>query len=156
GSRLRQAEHRLSRDRLLFWGVRGNSDTLTRNAHLDLARGGVREGLTAIHNLAELLRSRRVAARALASAVHDVRDGAHHIATALSDLERAALAPLAAEGVFAATISGLFVDARARVAELAGVLDRLGTASFDARRRLTLEQALRPVAAVVEAALVVV
>jgi hypothetical protein len=124
--------------------------------HLDLARGGVREGLTAIHNLAQLLRSRRVAARALAVAVSEVREASGHVLLALSDLERAALEPLVAEPAFATAIAGLFSDTRARASELAGVLARAAAKPFDARRRLALEQALRPIAEVIETALVVV
>ncbi|HEY4116924.1 MAG TPA: hypothetical protein VGM56_03660, partial [Byssovorax sp.] len=106
---------------------------------LSLLRGGVRDGVAAIENLANVLASRRVGPKVIARALPEVRGGCVALGGSFDRL-RAELRVLLADdpaGVDAA--DEMLGRAAARVVELAAELERLESLPLDARQRLALD-----------------
>lgn len=113
---------------------------------IDVARGAIREGVAAIHNLGQLLRSPRVGPRPLARAIPEVREGCEALRGALDDLRTALGARLGAETDLA-QLAGAALDLAARRVEgLALALEGNEKRPVEARRRLAVEGEVRKVA----------
>jgi hypothetical protein len=115
------------------------------------ARGAARDGVAALHNLSNLLRSLRVGAKPLGRALVDVRDGCAGMHGAFEALERevAARQPAAA----APSAAPHFAAAIAAIDELAAALERTDPAAVDARTRLSIEVVVRRIIGELDGAL---
>ncbi len=112
---------------------------------ISAARGGVRDGIAAIQNLAQLLRSPRVGARALARAVPEVREGAAALRDAAQALDQAIAGAAGSEPATARAAHSVlgFAAERARALEAALEVGR----RIDVRRRLGLDAEVNAAAA---------
>jgi hypothetical protein len=99
------------------------------------AHGIVRDGLTAIRNLENLLRSPRVGSRPLLSVIPDLRELCEPVKTAVGSLLARLPDGSAGEGAGGA----LFAFVVQSLDELARALDRGALAPLDAKARLSLE-----------------
>lgn len=107
------------------------------------ARGAVREGVTAIENLAQLLRSRTVGPRQLGHALPEMRLGCVHLAEAIAEVKRAMTNYLASDPAGLAAFLGMLGHASARVDELGAAIRAKEPTPLDARERLALESIVR-------------
>ena len=112
-------------------------------AALTLARGAVREGVTAIENLAQLLRSRTVGPRQLGHALPEMRLGCASLATAIAELKEAMAEHLGSDPAGLASFLGMLTHASVRVDELGAAIRNKESTPLDARERLALEAIVR-------------
>jgi hypothetical protein len=107
------------------------------------ARGAVREGVTAIENLAQLLRSRMVGPRQLGHALPEMRLGCVSLAQAIAELKVAMTGYLASDPAGLAAFLGMLTHASVRVDELGAAIRSKEPTPMDARERLALESIVR-------------
>ena len=112
-----------------------------RDPDVAAARGAARDGVGALHNLANLLRSLRVGAKPLARAIVDVRDGCGTLRAAFVSL-RAVVAGRQPPSTRAAA-EVLFDGAVEAIDALSGALGRADANAIDARARLSVEVVVR-------------
>lgn len=116
-----------------------------RDPDVAVARGAARDGVGALHNLANLLRSLRVGAKPLARAIVDVRESGGALRAAFASL-RAVVSSRQPPSTVAAS-AALFDGALAAIDGLAGALERTDPNAIDARARLSIEAVVRRAAA---------
>ena len=117
------------------------------------ARGAVREGVTAIENLAQLLRSRTVGPRQLGHALPEMRLGCVHLAEAIAEVKRAMTNYLASDPAGLAAFLGMLSHASVRVDELGVAIRAKEPTPLDARERLALESVVRRIGGELDAML---
>ncbi|MFO0758472.1 MAG: hypothetical protein U0359_18410 [Byssovorax sp.] len=103
----------------------------------------MREGVTAIENLAQLLRSRNVGPRQLGHALPEMRLGCASLATAIVELKTAMDDYLAGDAEGRRAFLGMLEHASLRVDELGAAIKSKEPTQLDARERLALEAVVR-------------
>jgi hypothetical protein len=112
-------------------------------SELSTLRGAVRDGVSAIENLANVLASRRVGPKVIARALPEVSAGCSALRSDLRHLRAELPSLLAAQPDGIAGADEMLERADHRVADLAGELARKEASSMDARDRLALEAIVR-------------
>jgi hypothetical protein len=110
-----------------------------------VARGGVRDGIAAIQNLAHLLRSARVGPRSIARAVPEVRAGCAGLRRAMVALEEAIAAEVGVDRETVLGASTVLAFAAQRATEVEELLDVQGR--LETKHRLHLDAAVGVAAA---------
>jgi hypothetical protein len=113
---------------------------------LAAARGKVRDGVSAVENLDQLLGSRRVGPRQLPHAILGVQEGCGHLQEALVELEAAMTTHLGGDAEGIAAVASILAHAADRVRELVDTLMGREKAVIDARERLRLEAIVHRIA----------
>ncbi len=113
---------------------------------LTIARGDVRDGVAAIEGFLQVLASRRVGPRVIASALPAVASGCAPLRAALTSLGGALEDELSADPEGIAAVHALLGRASDRVRELEEALASRGKPTLEARERLALEAQVRQVA----------
>ena len=113
---------------------------------LAAARGKVRDGVSAVENLDQLLGSRRVGPRQLPHAILGVQEGCVHLQEALVELEAAMATHLRGDVEGVASVASILAHAADRVRELVDTLLGREKAVIDARERLRLEAIVHRIA----------
>jgi hypothetical protein len=126
---------------------------LITRGDIEVARGAVREGVAAIQNLGQLLRSPRVGLRPLARALPEMREGCEALAAALSDFERAVAACFGEDDELSVATRQMLAPMVASIAMFSGSLEGREKRPLEARRRLAIETELRKLAPELEAVL---
>jgi hypothetical protein len=117
--------------------------TVQESAGIHAARGSVRDGLAALQNFENLLRSPRIGLRSLGRMVGELRASCLPISTALGVL----IDELAMRQPSAEVLSQLSAFAQASVHDLDGALVRANQREFGAKARLQLEADVRRISA---------
>jgi hypothetical protein len=110
------------------------------------ARGGILDGLAALQGVVDLLRSRRIGAKALTRALPDVGEGLAAVESAIEDLFTAITPPFVASAAVVGQATAVLAALRAPLVE---------RGPLDARRRITLEASLLGARRELEAVLLV-
>jgi hypothetical protein len=113
---------------------------------LAAARGKVRDGVSAVENLDQLLGSRRVGPRQLPHAILGVQEGCVHLQEALVELEAEMAKHLRGDAEGIASVASIIAHAEGRVRELVDTLLGREKATIDARERLRLEAIVHRIA----------
>ena len=113
---------------------------------LAAARGEVRDGISAVENLDQLLGSRRVGPRQLPHAILGVQEGCSGLVSALAKLEAQMALHLAGDDEGIASVASILAHASGLVSELAATLEGREKAAIDARERLRLEAIVHRIA----------
>ena len=113
---------------------------------LAAARGKVRDGVSAVENLDQLLGSRRVGPRQLPHAILGVQEGCVHLQEALVELEAEMAKHLRGDAEGLASVASIIAHAEGRVRELVDTLLGREKATIDARERLRLEAIVHRIA----------
>ncbi len=113
---------------------------------LAAARGKVRDGVSAVENLDQLLGSRRVGPRQLPHAILGVQEGCVHLQEALVELEAEMAKHLRGDAEGMASVASILTHAEGRVRELADTLKGREKVTIDARERLRLEAIVHRIA----------
>jgi hypothetical protein len=113
---------------------------------LAAARGKVRDGVSAIENLDQLLGSRRVGPRQLPHAILGVQEGCVQLLDALVELETQMATHLRGDAEGIASVASILAHASGLVRELVDTLKGREKAAIDARERLRLESIVHRIA----------
>lgn len=113
---------------------------------LAAARGKVRDGVSAVENLDQLLGSRRVGPRQLPHAILGVQEGCVHLQEALVELEAEMAKHLRGDAEGMASVASILTHAEGRVRELVDTLKGREKVTIDARERLRLEAIVHRIA----------
>ena len=113
---------------------------------LAAARGKVRDGVSAVENLDQLLGSRRVGPRQLPHAILGVQEGCVHLQEALVELGGAMTTHLRGDAEGMASVASILAYAALRVRELVDTLLGREKVVIDARERLRLEAIVHRIA----------
>jgi hypothetical protein len=113
---------------------------------LAAARGKVRDGVSAVENLDQLLGSRRVGPRQLPHAILGVQEGCVHLLDALTELETEMEKHLRGDAEGIASVASILAHASGLVRELADTLKGREKVVIDARERLRLEAIVHRIA----------
>ncbi len=113
---------------------------------LAVARGKVRDGISAVENLDQLLGSRRVGPRQLPHAILGVQEGCVALLDALTELEGEMAVHLQGDAEGIASVASILAHASGLVRELADTLKGREKAAIDARERLRLEAIVHRIA----------
>lgn len=113
---------------------------------LAASRGKVRDGVSAVENLDQLLGSRRVGPRQLPHAILGVQEGCVSLLDALTELEGAMKTHLTDDAEGMASVASILAHASGLVNELVDTLKGREKAAIDARERLRLEAIVHRIA----------
>ena len=113
---------------------------------LAAARGEVRDGVSAVENLDQLLGSRRVGPRQLPHAILGVQEGCVGLLNALVVLEKQMATHLRGDDEGITSVASILAYASGLVRELAETLKGREKAAIDARERLRLEAIVHRIA----------
>lgn len=113
---------------------------------LAAARGEVRDGISAVENLDQLLGSRRVGPRQLPHAILGVQEGCVGLLNALVELEKQMATHLRGDDEGIASVASILAYASGLVRDLAETLKGREKAAIDARERLRLEAIVHRIA----------
>jgi hypothetical protein len=119
---------------------------LSLSESLAIARGKVRDGISAVENLDQLLGSRRVGPRQLPHAILGVQEGCVSLLEALVELEGEMAKHLRGDDEGIASVASILAHASGLVRELADTLKGREKAAIDARERLRLEAIVHRIA----------
>ena len=113
---------------------------------LAAARGKVRDGVSAVENLDQLLGSRRVGPRQLPHAILGVQEGCVQLLEALEELQTEMEKHLRGDAEGIASVAAILAHASGLVSELAATLKGREKVAIDARERLRLEAIVHRIA----------